>query len=128
MRTLVRRSAAYAKLERFEEAVEDADEALRLDCEYAPAHLRKGVAALKLGNLADAEVALSRAVWHNPSPSAKKWLRKLRTKVATIMEETPAPPLHTAPPPPPGSDTAISESLSRKLQPSMMHARGWLAG
>ena len=37
----------YAKLERFEEAMEDADEALRLDCEYAPAHLRKGVAALR---------------------------------------------------------------------------------
>ena len=120
MRALVHRSATHAKLARFEAAVEDADSALGLDSGYAPAYFRKGVAAFQLGNLADAEVALTRAARLDPSPPVKKWLRKLRAEVAALLGETPVPPPPppppSVPPPPPGSDAAISEYLSRSLQ------------
>eukprot|EP01048_Picozoa_sp_COSAG05_P021149 COSAG05_NODE_3804_length_1830_cov_1.870595_2_plen_176_part_00 len=75
-RTLVRRSAAYVKLERPEEATEDADEALRLDSEYAPAHLRKGIAAFKLGNLAKAEQSSPA----EPQPHSQEMAAKAKNK------------------------------------------------
>ena len=118
LRALVHRSATHAKLARFEAAVEDADSALGLDSGYAPAYFRKGVAAFQLGNLADAEVALTRAARLDPSLPVKKWLRKLRAEVAALLGETPVPPPPppSVPPPPPGSDAAITEYLSRSLQ------------
>ena len=42
----VKRSATLTKLDRFEEALEDADTALKLDPENARAHFRKGSVTL----------------------------------------------------------------------------------
>ena len=88
-----------------EHASDQTTESTRVtDPDYAPAYFRKGVAAFQLGNLADAEVALTRAARLDPSLPVKKWLRKLRAEVAALLGET------TVPPPPPSVPRGLRET------------------
>ena len=102
LRALVHRSAAHAKLARFEDAAADAARALGIHGGYAPAHLRKGIAEYQLGHFANAEAALHKAVsYANDEPDirrqARKWLGKVRTTgTATLgAPRVPPPPLST---------------------------------
>uniref|UniRef100_A0A7S0F9Y8 Uncharacterized protein n=1 Tax=Pyrodinium bahamense TaxID=73915 RepID=A0A7S0F9Y8_9DINO len=72
------RSAAYLKLGKFKEAVEDADEALKFDGKSHMAFHWKGIALFYLGDVAGAKAAFEASLSASPAAKAPRaiWVRK----------------------------------------------------
>lgn len=72
------RAAAYLKLGKFKEALEDADEALKFDAKSHMALHWRGVALFYMGNWAQAKAAFEESLQASPSSKAPRalWVRK----------------------------------------------------
>ncbi|QLQ78388.1 hypothetical protein HG537_0A06350 [Torulaspora globosa] len=66
------RSACYSSLKRFKEALEDAEECVKISPDWAKGYNRVGAAQFGLGNLEDAEKAYKRALELDGSNKAAK--------------------------------------------------------
>ena len=147
IRALSHRSAAFYQLGRYEEALEDANQALELILHKKPSglrpgegeicHKRSGLAAFKLQRFTPAKEALEKAAQlaslnNRPGVSYLEWIRQcdeqLHPKKQPKMEETPSvdtkPKSVAAPPPPkvttaarPAIPTATSAAASRPVMP-----------
>eukprot|EP00899_Mesostigma_viride_P011445 jgi/Mesvir1/20300/Mv19900-RA.4 len=73
----VHRAATYLKLERYQDAFNDADKSTQIDTTVAKAHLRKGMAAFHLGQFKSAKGCFATGYELDPQVSAyKMWMRK----------------------------------------------------
>lgn len=66
------RAAAYSRLEKHEEAIEDCKNALRLDANYGKAYGRLGIAYCSLQNFEEAKKAYGRALELDPDNASYK--------------------------------------------------------
>ena len=81
------RSAAYASLERWREALDDAQEAARMRPEWAKAHVRRGSALSALGRHTDARNAYARAKELEPSNTQYEAYMRAEAEAAKKEEE-----------------------------------------
>mmetsp|Transcript_27308 Transcript_27308/g.56681 ORF Transcript_27308/g.56681 Transcript_27308/m.56681 type:complete len:384 (-) Transcript_27308:161-1312(-) len=72
------RAAAYLKLGNFKEALDDADEALKLDPKSHTAFYWRGIALFYIGDIANAKKAFEESLQASPASKAPRalWLRK----------------------------------------------------
>lgn len=76
------RSAAYCKLGKYDEALKDAEEAIRLKPDWAKGHSRKGAALAFLKRNEDALMAYMEAFDHDPqNEQVKQAIRDLKSKM-----------------------------------------------
>ena len=80
-----KRAAAYLKLKRYEEAMDDAVQAIKLNPDLAAAYLRQGLAAFHLDEYESAKVAFEKGVTLVTSKKQKEtyetWIRKCDAEI-----------------------------------------------
>ena len=81
------RSAAYASLERWRDALDDAQEAARMKPDWAKAHVRRGAALGALGRHADARNAYARAKELDPTNAQYDGYMRAEAEAAKKEEE-----------------------------------------
>jgi len=97
--TLVNRSYAYYKLERYQNAADDAKEALEMDTASAKAAFRLGAALFELEEFVAAKVAFESAVGIDGSNRVSKmWVRKCDAELEVTAPAAAKPAVGTATP------------------------------